>query len=161
MEKYIVFFRKFATLTGLLSVLLIILELLFKISFINTNGIYIAFTSLMAILFLISLYLFFILYDINKKIFICLKKLNFISILSSFLVFLLFGIRGVISSYYLGIYISFYLLLFSFVNLIIMSIIYLIKRTDAGYHIFKEWLYFFGLIAVFVLYMVIMTYFKS
>jgi len=161
MEKYIVFFRKFATITGLLSGLLIILELLFKISFINTNGIYIAFTTLVAILFLISLYLFFILYDINKKKFTYLKKLNFISILSSFLVFLLFGIRGVISSYYLGIYISFFLLLFAFVNLVIMSLIYLIKRTDTEYHIFKEWLYFLGLIAVFVLYMVIISFFKS
>lgn len=157
MEKYIIFFRKVFITTGVLSVLLIILDLLFRISFVNTNGIFIAFTSLMIILFLISLYLFFIFLDIKKNKFICLSKLNHIALIAALLFFIYWGI---IYPDALAFLFPAYFAIFTILNLLVMSIIYLIKGTGDKYF-YKEWLYFFGLIAVFVLYIVIMSLIKS
>ncbi len=154
MGKYICFFRKVFIITGLFSILLIILDLLFKISVKNTNGLYIAFTSLMIILFVISLYLFFIFSDIKKDQFVCLKRLNYFG----FIVLLL------VSGYWFFnynnprdaiVYFVIYFYIFAFANLIIMTIIYLIKRTE-GKYFFKNWLNFFGLIAFCILYVIIM-----
>jgi hypothetical protein len=157
MEKYIVFFKKIAVVTGLLSIILIISDLLFKISIVNINGIYIAFTSLIAILFLISLYSFFIFSDIKKDNFICLSKLNHIALFTALLFFIYWGI---IYPDALAFLFPSYFVIFTIINLLIMSIIYLIKKTG-GKYFFKEWLYFFWLIAVFVLYIVIMSLIKS
>ncbi len=152
MEKYISFFRKTFIMTGLLTIILIVLDLLFKISLTDISGIYTAFTSLVAILFFVSLYVFFVLSDVLKNRFVYLSRLNYF----------VFGLLLLISSYWifnfddarLGIaYTVIYFFIFIFVNLVLMTIVYQIKRTG-GDSIFKEWLCFFGLIAVCVMYLV-------
>jgi len=157
MEKYIVFFKKIAVITGLLSIILIITDLLFKISIVNINGIYIAFTSMTAILFLISLYLFFIFSDIKKDKFIYLRYINYILLIVSFVFFIIWG---VIYPDPLAFLFPTYFAFMSIFNLIVMSIIRQIKGTGVEYDLFKEWLYFFGLITFFVMYVVIMSLIK-
>lgn len=152
MGKYIIFFRKVFIITGLFSILLIILDLLFKISLKNTNGIYIAFTSLLIILFVISLYLFFILSDIKKDKFFFLRYVNYILLMVSFIFFIIWGI---IYPDPLAFLYPTYFAFISIFNLIVMSIIRQIKGTGVEYDLFKEWLCFFGLIAFYVLYVII------
>jgi len=157
MGKYLFFFRKSFIIAGLLSILLIILDLLFKISLKNTNGIYIAFTSLMIILFATSLYLFFIFSDIKKNQFFFLRFLNYVSLFASFVFFVIWGI---IFPDALAFLFPAYFAFMTTINLLVMSIIYLIKKTG-GKYFFKDWFYLFGLIAFYVLCVIIMKCIKS
>ncbi|UQD55674.1 hypothetical protein [Flavobacterium sp. K5-23] len=157
MKKNIIILKKIFIVAGLSSILLIILDLLFKISIQNTNGIYLASATLMFILFLTSLYLFFILSDIQKNKFIYLSWLNFILQILSLTFFIYWGI---IESDALAFLYPAYFAIATIFNLIVMSIIYIIKKTG-GKYFYKDWLYFLGLIALFVFYIVIMRQIKS
>lgn len=157
MKKNSIILKKFSLITGFSFILLIILDFFYKISIQNTNGIYLAITTLIFTLFLTSLYLFFILSDIQNNKFIFLIKLNHIALITALLFFIYWGI---IYPDALAFLFPAYFAIFITINLLVMTIIYLIKKTG-GKYFFNEWLYFFGLIAVFVAYSIILRHIKS
>lgn len=151
MEKYIIIFKRLFITTGLLSILLIVIELIFKISFTNTNGLYIACSGLILILFSTSIYSFFILSDIKKKKFIYLRSINYILLITSFLFFIYWGILYPNALAFL--YPS-YLAILTIFNLIVMSVIYYLQKTG-GRYFFKDWLLFIVLIAFYILFVTV------
>jgi hypothetical protein len=157
MKKNSIILKKISVVTGLSFIILIILDLFYKISNQNTNGIYLAITTLIFTLFLTSLYLFFIFSDIQNNNFTFLSKLNHIALIAALLFFIYWGI---IYTDALAFLFPAYFIIFTLINLLVMSIIYLIKKTGGKYFL-KEWLYFFGFIAVFVLSIVIIRQIKS
>lgn len=157
MEKYIVLLKKTFLISGSSSIFLALIDYYFNLMHFDTKGYFGAFQFLLFSIFILSLYTFFVFTDIKKDNFICLSKLNHIALFTALLFFIYWGI---IYPDALAFLFPSYFVIFTIINLLIMSIIYLIKKTG-GKYFFKEWLYFFGLIAVFVLYIVIMSLIKS
>ncbi|WP_426065371.1 hypothetical protein [Flavobacterium sp. DSP2-3-1] len=156
MEKYIVLLKKTFLISGSLSILLALVDYYFNLMHFDTKGYFGAFQFLLFSIFILSLYIFFILSDIKKEKFVFLRYFNYTLILVSFSFFIIWG---VIYPDPLAFLYPAYFGILNVFNLIVMTIIYQIKRTG-GDSIFKEWLYFFGLIAVFVIYIVIMSLIK-
>lgn len=159
MKKNIILFKKTFLITGSLSILLALIDYFFNVMYFDAKGYFGAFQFLIFLMFVLSLYLFFIFSDIEKDKFICLKRLNYFG----FIVLIL------ISGYWFFnynnprdaiVYFVIYFYIFVFVNLILMTIIYEIKKTG-GHYFLKEWLYFFGLIAFCILYVIIIKCIKS
>jgi len=159
MKKNITFFKKTFLITGSLSILLALIDYFFNLMYFDTKGYFGAFQFLILLIFILSLYLFFIFSDIKKDQFVCLKRLNYFGFIVLLLVscYWFFNFNNPRDAI---VYFVIYFYTFVFANLILMSIIHLIKRTE-GIYFYKNWLYFFGLIAFCILFVIIVKCIKS
>ncbi len=137
MEKQLSILKKIFVISGLLTVSFL-LSYNYRIFQFYQNELTTLVFIFPMLVFPVSMYLYFIFKDINKNNFIYLKKLNYFG----FLVFILVSIYWFLvykNPYDAIAYFFVYFIVFSFVNLIIMSIIFLLKKTGDKYF-YKEWL---------------------
>lgn len=151
MKKHIILLKKTFFIAGGLSILLALIDYFFNLMYFDTKGYFGAFQFLIFLIFISSLYIFFILSDIKKDKFFFLRYINYILSIVSFIFFIFWG---VIYPDPLAFLFPGYCAFMTTVNLLIMSIIYLFKKTG-GKYFYKEWFYFFGLIAFYALYDII------
>ena len=151
MEKHIYLFKKTFVFTGSLSIILALIDYFFNLMYFDTKGYFGAFQFLMFSIFTLSLYLFFISSDIKKDKFIYLSWLNYILLIASLLSF---SYWGIIYQDALALLFPAYFAIMTIINLIVMSIVYLIKKTGRQYF-FKDWIFFVGLIVFYILYGII------
>ncbi|WP_426094149.1 hypothetical protein [Flavobacterium sp. DSR2-3-3] len=151
MEKHIYLFKKTFVFTGSLSIILALIDYFFNLMYFDTKGYFGAFQFLMFSIFTLSLYLFFISSDIKKDKFIYLSWLNYILLIASLLSF---SYWGIIYQDALALLFPAYFAIMTIINLIVMSIVYLIKKTGRQYF-FKDWIFFVGLIVFYIVYGII------
>ncbi|WP_426090497.1 hypothetical protein [Flavobacterium sp. DSR3-2] len=151
MEKHIYLFKKTFVFTGSLSIILALIDYFFNLMYFDTKGYFAAFQFLMFSIFTLSLYLFFISSDIKKDKFIYLSWLNYILLIASLLSF---SYWGIIYQDTLALLFPAYFAIMTIINLIVMSIVYLIKKTRDQYF-FKDWIFFVGLIVFYIVYGII------
>lgn len=151
MEKHIYLFKKTFVFTGSLSTILALIDYFFNLMYFDTKGYFGAFQFLMFSIFTLSLYLFFISSDIKKDKFIYLSWLNYILLIASLLSF---SYWGIIYQDALALLFPAYFAIMTIINLIVMSIVYLIKKTG-GQYFFKDWIFFVGLIVFYIVYGII------
>lgn len=151
MEKHIYLFKKTFVFTGSLSIILALIDYFFNLMYFDTKGYFGAFQFLMFSIFTLSLYLFFISSDIKKDKFIYLSWLNYILLIASLLSF---SYWGIIYQDALALLFPAYFAIMTIINLIVMSIVYLIKKTG-GQYFFKDWIFFVGLIVFYIVYGII------
>lgn len=151
MEKHIYLFKKTFVFTGSLSIILALIDYFFNLMYFDTKGYFGAFQFLMFSIFTLSLYLFFISSDIKKDKFIYLSWLNYILLIASLLSF---SYWGIIYQVALALLFPAYFAIMTIINLIVMSIVYLIKKTG-GQYFFQDWIFFVGLIVFYIVYGII------
>lgn len=151
MEKHIYLFKKIFVFTGSLSIILALIDYFFNLMYFDSKGYFGAFQFLMFSIFTLSLCLFFISSDIKKDKFIYLSWLNYILLIASLLAF---SYWGIIYQDALALLFPAYFAIMTIINLIVMSIVFRIKKTG-GQYFYKDWLLFVGLIVFYILYGII------
>ncbi|MFV5687460.1 hypothetical protein ACM55M_02405 [Flavobacterium sp. ZT3R25] len=136
MEKTIKKLKIIFLVTGLLTILTIVFDLLLHISIKDQSGLYLVTTAFFSFVFLATLYIYFIMSDININEFKYLKILNIIATLIGLSTFLYFGF---IEQHALYLLYPAYTIIFIIVNNIVMSFIFWFKKTGFKY-IFNQWI---------------------
>ncbi|WP_426062564.1 hypothetical protein [Flavobacterium sp. DSP2-3-1] len=150
MEKYINRLKNTFLIFGCLTLILFLLHENRLLGH-DIKGYLMAFETILFFIFIVSLYSFFILSDIQKDKFIYLSWFNYILLIASLLSF---SYWGIIYQDALALLFPAYFAIMTMINLIVMSIVYLIKKTGRQYF-FKDWIFFVGLIVFYILYGII------
>ncbi len=128
--------KKTAVFTGVLFVILLLLDLWFKISIDITNTLYLPFLFLVLITFIISTLILFVKLDIKLEKFVYLKVLNYFILFIGFLTFLYWGF---IKPDFWGLIFTAYSIGLLIINTMIISVVYIIKKIDKSF-VIKQWL---------------------
>ena len=150
MEKYINRLKNTFLIFGCLTLILFLLHEN-KLLVHDIKGYLMAFETILFFIFVVSLYSFFILSDIQKNKFIYLSWLNYILQILSLTFFIYWGI--IKPDFWVIIYLA-YFAIGNVFNLIIMTIIFELKKTGGEYFI-KDWLLFVGLIVFYIVFGII------
>lgn len=148
--------KKTAIFTGVLFVILLLLDLWFKISIDISNTLYLPFLSLILIIFILSTLILFIILDMKNEKFVYLKALNYIALTIGLSTFVYWGF---IKPDAWGLIFTAYTVVFMICNNVLMSIIYFVKNIGKKY-ILMEWLVLAISICIYLLLPKLLIYFN-
>ena len=141
MNKSLFVLKTISITTGILSLFMFILH---EFNVIQHD--LIVFDALLLSVFIASLYLFFVIADIKKNKFFYLGGLNYLIFL--FLV-VTFFYWGIINTNGWGLVYSAYMAIFVFLNLVVMSIVFFLRKTGTNFF-YRQWLIFLGIVLLYI-----------